>query len=32
MSLVDFVFNTFNNWGKSELAVIAAAAKPTIVT
>ena len=32
MSLVDFVFQTFTNWGKSENTVIAAAAKPTMVT
>jgi hypothetical protein len=32
MSLVDFVFQTFNTWGKSEIVVNAAAVKPIIVT
>ena len=28
MSLVDLVFRTFNNWGKSEMPPIAAATNP----
>jgi len=31
MSLVDLVFKTFSNWGKSEIPPIAAAAKPIMV-